>query len=212
MLDVHAPDHRMHGVRDFFLHLFTITVGLLIALALEGGAENIHKRELRRDAEANLRREIQDNAKELAEWVPAMKEEQKNVVAALDFLQARKVGKTTDTSKVQMGFEIRNLSAASWKTAAATGALGLMDYKQVQHYAAAYDSQEEMTRLEHITLDDFLRVQSYVIYGFDPSKVSAEEAAVAEPDLRHALAHLVAMQQVAGGVQLGYEKALKGGD
>ena len=32
MLDVHPPHGKMHGVGDFFLHLFTITVGLLIAL------------------------------------------------------------------------------------------------------------------------------------------------------------------------------------
>jgi hypothetical protein len=35
MLDVHAPEHRIHGFRDFLVHLLTITVGLLIALSLE---------------------------------------------------------------------------------------------------------------------------------------------------------------------------------
>ena len=35
MLDVHTPEHRIGGVRDFLLHILTITVGLLIALALE---------------------------------------------------------------------------------------------------------------------------------------------------------------------------------
>ena len=39
MLDVHAPEHGIHGMRDFFVHLLTITAGLLIALALEAGVE-----------------------------------------------------------------------------------------------------------------------------------------------------------------------------
>jgi len=34
MLDVHPPEEKIHGFKDFLLHLFTITVGLLIALAL----------------------------------------------------------------------------------------------------------------------------------------------------------------------------------
>ena len=31
MLEVHPPEEKIPGVRDFLLHLFTITVGLLIA-------------------------------------------------------------------------------------------------------------------------------------------------------------------------------------
>ena len=40
MLDVHPPHEKMHGFKDFLLHLFTITIGLLIALGLEGYAEH----------------------------------------------------------------------------------------------------------------------------------------------------------------------------
>jgi hypothetical protein len=36
MLDVHPPHEKMHGFKDFLLHLLTITIGLLIALGLEG--------------------------------------------------------------------------------------------------------------------------------------------------------------------------------
>ena len=62
VLDVHSPHGKMHGIRDFFLHLFTITVGLLIALGLEGCVERAHHRHLVREAEASLRTEIQNNA------------------------------------------------------------------------------------------------------------------------------------------------------
>ena len=34
-LDVHAPHEPIHGVKDFLLHLLTITVGLLIAVGLK---------------------------------------------------------------------------------------------------------------------------------------------------------------------------------
>jgi hypothetical protein len=41
MLDVHEPEHPIHGVPDFLLHLCTIAVGLLIAFGLPVGAGTI---------------------------------------------------------------------------------------------------------------------------------------------------------------------------
>ena len=66
MLDVHVPHEKIHGLRDFFLHLFTITIGLLIALSLEGCVEWQHHRHLVREAEAALHDEIENNAKQVA--------------------------------------------------------------------------------------------------------------------------------------------------
>jgi hypothetical protein len=47
MLDVHLPHEPIHGTRDFFLHLFTITIGLLIAIGLEAMVEAVHHRHQR---------------------------------------------------------------------------------------------------------------------------------------------------------------------
>ena len=211
MLEVHPPE-SIHGVKDFLLHIFTITVGLLIALGLEGCVEQWHRHELRREGETKLRQELQDNRKGIAEWLPTMKQEENTLMGVLDFLAAKKAGKEYDVSHLQMGFSIHSLSDASWRTAAATGALALMEYEQVQRYASAYQTQGEMMRLEQETLDDFLRLQSYSVYGFDPAKFTAADATAAEPEVRRALAHLEAMEQVAKGVTDGYDKALTGED
>jgi hypothetical protein len=55
MLDVHPPERGIHGIRDFFIHLMTITVGLLIALGLENAVEAVHHRHQRKEAEVTLR-------------------------------------------------------------------------------------------------------------------------------------------------------------
>ncbi len=39
MLDVHPPEHTPHTWRDFFLHIATIVIGLLIAIGLEQSVE-----------------------------------------------------------------------------------------------------------------------------------------------------------------------------
>ncbi len=52
-MEVHPPDHAIHTWRDFFVHMGTICLGLLIAIGLEQGAEALHRRhqaqELRED-------------------------------------------------------------------------------------------------------------------------------------------------------------------
>jgi hypothetical protein len=67
MLDVHPPHEPAYTWRDFFVHLATITIGLFIALTLEGCVEWTHHRHLVREARDNLRSEIEENQKELRE-------------------------------------------------------------------------------------------------------------------------------------------------
>jgi hypothetical protein len=53
MLDVHPPHHAANTWRDFFIHIATIVVGLLIAIGLEQTVERIHQNyELRETREA----------------------------------------------------------------------------------------------------------------------------------------------------------------
>jgi hypothetical protein len=62
-LDVHAPHQLVHTWKDFFIHISTICVGLLIAVGLEQSVEAIHHRHQReqllvsldRDTRATLR-------------------------------------------------------------------------------------------------------------------------------------------------------------
>ncbi len=208
MLDVHPPHEKMHGIRDFFLHLFTITVGLLIALALEGCAERWHHRQLRDEADANLRQEIRENAKEIESAHVANASEQANLEKVLEFLEARKEGRNYDSHEIRLGMAIGELKNASWKTASATGALSYMEYDHVQSYATAYQLQDKYSALQDETINEFLQLQSYLIYGFDPKKVTPADASSAELDVRRALVHLVAMDQIGAAVHKEYGTVL----
>jgi hypothetical protein len=210
MLDVHTPPTRLEGIKDFLLHIFTITVGLLIALGLENAMDRHQKTELRHEAEANLRQEVLDNKRKLADAQPVLKAEEKTLKIALDFLAAKEAGKPYALPGIDLGFSIRSLNDASWRTASVTGALALMDYQEAQGYAATYQLQEQLMQLQTETLNDFLAMQSYVVYGFDPDKVTPATAAAAEVDVRRALAHLEAMEQVAAGMSVVYDKVLAG--
>jgi hypothetical protein len=60
MIDIHLP-HTTHTWRDFWIHLGTITVGLLIAIGLEQAVEKVHRLEQGRRLAQDLQKEAQLN-------------------------------------------------------------------------------------------------------------------------------------------------------
>src|SRR5580704_15652910 len=61
MLDVHPAHHAASTWRDFFIHIATIVLGLLIAISLEQTIEYFHHRHLAREASEQLRLERVSN-------------------------------------------------------------------------------------------------------------------------------------------------------
>lgn len=61
MIDVHAPHEATHTWKDFFIHIATIVVGLLIAIGLEQTVEAVHRHIERRDVVESLMTEADTN-------------------------------------------------------------------------------------------------------------------------------------------------------
>jgi hypothetical protein len=61
VLDVHPPHEAAHTWTDFFIHISTIVVGLLIAVGLEQTVEFFHHRQEVAETRAALREEMQNN-------------------------------------------------------------------------------------------------------------------------------------------------------
>jgi hypothetical protein len=130
VIDVHPPHEPIHGWRDFFIHLSTITIGLLIALSLEGCVEWQHHRHLVHEAEASLHAEIQSNAKGMQDTLADLRKQQENLkqdVVVLKYIM--KNHKSPENSGMEITFHIRTFDSVSWKTAQSTGALSYMPYE-----------------------------------------------------------------------------------
>ncbi len=63
MLDVHPPHHAANTWRDFFIHIATIVVGLLIAVGIEQTVEYFHHRSLAREGREQLNHERDADAR-----------------------------------------------------------------------------------------------------------------------------------------------------
>jgi hypothetical protein len=61
VIDVHAPHGGVHTWKDFWIHLGTITLGLLIAISLEQSVEWVHHRLERHQLEEDLHAEAARN-------------------------------------------------------------------------------------------------------------------------------------------------------
>jgi len=209
MLDVHAPHEKIHGFRDFLLHLLTITIGLLIALGLEGCVEWNHHRHLRDEAAANVRQEIEDNQKDLASVRASIGNEQKNLKEIAEVLQLRVDGKPVNKRSLQLGMTIATLQDASWQTAASTGALSYMEYAQVKRYASAYQLQGQFVQMQSALVDKVPELLAYVASG-DPTQLSASDAGLALGEVRRAMSRLEAMREIGDALDQTYSKTLKG--
>jgi hypothetical protein len=92
-MDIHPPRQPIHTVKDFLLHLLTITVGLFIALSLEAAVQSLHHRHLVRDARESLHREIIANYQQYsmnAKWVA---ENRQQLVRNIELLRDLRKGK-----------------------------------------------------------------------------------------------------------------------
>lgn len=60
-MDVHPPHHPLTTWREFFIHMATIVLGLLIAIGLEQSVEWMHHRHQRHTLQEDLRTEAETN-------------------------------------------------------------------------------------------------------------------------------------------------------
>jgi hypothetical protein len=145
-VEIHVPEKPIHSIKDFLVHLVTITAGVLIALSFEGVREWMHHRSLVREAKENIVREITENKGYIDRAAGRIQEERKDLERALTWATDLLTKKTTDVKQVTLGTVMPQLTTASWRTAERTGALGFMSYADVKDLAQIYDLQDVYTK------------------------------------------------------------------
>ncbi len=211
MLDVHPPHEPVHGWRDFLLHLFTITIGLLIALSLEGLVEWQHHRHLVHEAEASLHDEIKGNAE--------------GVQAALDdvHLQQDKLSRDVAALKrmihepdvkrhesMSIGFHIAGFENVSWKTAQTTGALSYMPYGDAQEYSDLYGTQDAIyVAEEQAARDAIISLAPFVNTDKNDPDPSPAEALAIKDKIEVLQGQLILVDSLMQGLRKEYQKFLK---
>jgi hypothetical protein len=155
MIDIHDPHKEVGGWKDFLLHLTIITIGLFIALSLEGMVDWFHHRSLMHEAESSLHAEIQSNAHtvtDLSTDIEHQQQELQNDVTVID--EIIKSGEAPKHAHISIDFHLSTFDSVSWQTAQETGALSYMPYKTAQQYSSIYSDQDLLARTEEVAVRD----------------------------------------------------------
>ncbi|MGA7155807.1 MAG: hypothetical protein WBY53_03105 [Acidobacteriaceae bacterium] len=136
-MDIHAPEGPVHSLKDFAMHILIVTIGILIALGLEGVREMVSAHRLVVEARENFRGEIAFDHEHMTlemENVKKMNSLGKKLIADLPGLAAKpeEMKARVDAIEAQGYF----FSSSSWAAALSSGALAHMTSAEVNRYAA----------------------------------------------------------------------------
>jgi hypothetical protein len=210
VLEVHPPSEPVHGWRDFSIHLATITIGLLIALGLEGCVEFWHHRSLAHEAEASIQIEIEGNARGLQEALADVRREQELLqqdVAVIKRILANP--KEVNREEMTIDFRIRTFDDVSWKTAQSTGAVSYMAYNRAHEYSDIYGAQSEITVAEHQAVrDTVLAIAPFVGSKKGEANPGGEEAVKILDRIQILQGQLIFLESQIHGLDAAYKKFL----
>jgi hypothetical protein len=155
VIDVHAPHGGLHTWKDFWIHLGTITLGLLIAISLEQSVEWVHRLQERSALQDDLRAEALNNHDSVAidvaiydqqiDWLLALQrgvEEARTTGKASTAYPARPDG--TPDSPRYVAYHV--LETEAWTTARESSLLVLLPRAEAEIYARVIFQSDQVSQ------------------------------------------------------------------
>ena len=210
MLDVHEPHEPIHGWRDFLLHLLTITIGLCIALALEGLVEFAHHKHIVHEARENIRHEIEVNhglAQQDLQYVQQGTDRMKANIAKLQ--QLARDPKHFRENHLEFTMTWSSPGDSAWRSSRDMGALTYMPYSDVQNFADIY-AQQELVRQQAVEISTRQAYTAAPLYTVpDPSDLSPADLHSLIGNAAQTYIGLVELHQILEQLDRQYTDALK---
>jgi hypothetical protein len=155
MIDVHSPHTTIGNMSEFFLHLFTITIGLLIAVGIEAAVEVHQHHELAAQARQTMTAEIRHNASSVASALADIEKEQKKFAQDLAILQKVQLNpKAPSNANLDISYDSTGLEDTAWRTAQVTGALSFMPYAEAAKFSDIYDAEQVFLKSQSRLAED----------------------------------------------------------
>ena len=142
VLDVHPAHHAATTWRDFFVHIATIVLGLLIAVGLEQTVEHFHHREQARHARETLSKEMEVNRKRLIDDLYVLRMNQGYLFADIPVIQRARAHKLAAGDRIVVWYPYRVLVDSAWQTAQESGSAALLDPDELRRFGSLYVSQQ----------------------------------------------------------------------
>lgn len=139
MLEVHPPHQVVHTWKDFFIHIATIAVGLLIAIGLEQTVEYLHHRQQLRNARDQLSIETDGNRDILRENIDSIRTLQADLDRDMTVIREYQSSKTAMKGRLNYSHKIFRPRDAAWLSVKQNGVLALMPYDEIKDHNYFYE-------------------------------------------------------------------------
>jgi hypothetical protein len=146
MLDIHTAHHAASSWKEFFVHITTIVLGLLIAVGLEQTVEYVHHRHLANEARASIQQELIHNASTLQTNEDRLLADQQTLEKDLELLDSSTPDAQT-LPALQYSWLNGRIADAAWSAAKTDGSIALIPSKEIAAANFFYSSNIEMTPL-----------------------------------------------------------------
>ena len=141
MLDVHAPHESIHTWKSFFIHIATIVVGLLIAVALEQTVEALHRHHQSRVTRAAIDSELRENLRSSKENRQRLVEQQNQLQQDLQALESTAPDAETIPA-LKYKWESDKIQNAAWTGAKINGSLALIPSADIAPASYFYETED----------------------------------------------------------------------
>jgi hypothetical protein len=161
-MDIHPPSGAIHSLKDFAVHILIVTIGILIALSLEGAREAWKEHKAVAEARAGFQRELRLDQDRLRKELASVADVNSKIEMALSMLPD--AVKSADTVKREItefapGFYFFKNTA--WESAIAEGVLAHMDEEEVNRFEDAYLSLKNYQDAQKSAIPEWISVAAW---------------------------------------------------
>jgi hypothetical protein len=136
--EVHPSHAAIRTWRDFFVHITTIVIGLLIAISLEQSVEYVHHRHQLQEARRELSKEVDDNQRIVEFNIESTRKASLELESDIAILRAQQPSHSPVSKKLDYTWEPWDTRDGSWQAAKQSGSLSLMPHDELRRYSHVY--------------------------------------------------------------------------
>jgi len=205
-MDIHAPEGPTRSLKDFAIHILIVTIGILIALALEGIRETVHEHSLVGETRENFRRELEFNREHLkleTANVRQTREQVDSILLVMPILSKKPNQLKQRVKALKPSFYF--FGDRSWNAALPSGALTYMKTAELNRFEATFFSVRNYVNDQKFAQPQWIAIESYFQ---SRGKYSTQEAVEGEERLRAFQLELTIMEHGLGELSGDLDEAL----
>jgi hypothetical protein len=176
MLDVHPPHESIHTWGSFFIHIATIVIGLLIAVALEQGVERVHEHYELNKVRDELARELDGNRAILAEderhWFVTLARLKNNLLMLAYIRQHPGTAQTALPGDLVWGQLPFLWNHSVWDAAVTKGTVRLMSLREANRHEEFYELMALMSSQSLADWDAINTARRFDLLDSDPTHLA----------------------------------------